>query len=139
MSPYHNCIWLLFTLASCTLHLPIGWEPALEQASWRVIKPFMKLLNCLWRRKETFLWTSKSFKGIKFQVLLQEKSFTPRFIRHTLLFSKRIFQSQFSSEDITYSLPGKQKMRLHSLQLLCNTTWKDVKMLGVILNTSKSF
>ena len=139
MSPYHNCIWLFFTLASCTLHLPIGWEPALEQASWRVIKHFMKLLNCLWGRKETFLWTSKSSKRIKFQVLLQEKSFTPRFIKDTLLFSKGIFQSQFSSEEITYSLPSKWKMRLHSLQLLCNITWKDVKMLDVILNTSKSF
>ena len=139
MSPYHNCIWLFFTLASCTLHLSKSWEPALEQASWRVIKPLMKLLNCLWRRKETFLWTSKSSKRIKFQVLLQEKSFTPRFIKDIYFYLVRAFSSHNFLQRKTYSLPGKQKMRLHSLQLLCNTTWKDVKMPGVILNTSKSF
>ena len=137
MSPTIN-VSNFFPFASCTLHLPISWGPALEQASSRVIKPFMKFLNCLWRR-ETFLWTSKSFKRVRLQVPLQEKSFTLRFIRHTLLFSKDIFQSQFSSEDITYNLPGKQKTGLYSLQLLCNTTWKDVKLPGVILNTLKSF
>ena len=56
----------------------------------------------------------------------------------TFLFSKGIFQSQFSSEDIIYSLHGKQKTRLYSLQLLCNTEWRNVKMPGAILNTSKS-
>ena len=69
----------------------------------------------------------------------REELYSKIYKRHKILFSKGIFQSQFSSEDITYSLPGKQKTRLHSFQLLCNPTWKDVKMPGVILNTSKSF
>ena len=95
MSRYLNCIWFVFTLTSCTLLLPISGQPAPERAKVRVIKPFIKLLNCLRRRKETFsvekisldqfklqenqLPSSKN--QTKFQVPLQENRFTPRFFK----------------------------------------------------------
>ena len=65
MTHYHNCIWLVFTLTSCTLLLPMSWEPAMESASLRAIKPFMKCLNCLRRRKETFPFEKNLFGPVR--------------------------------------------------------------------------
>ena len=54
-----------------------------------VIKPLMKFLNCLLRRKETFSVKNLSLDQLKFHIT-EEEIYKRQF---TLLFSKGIFQS----------------------------------------------